>query len=106
MKIAYAADSQANHYQIHTISKTTGQGEPPEPCTGTLPQEYEKMYEWDQQGSRANLGDCRKTNRRQNKITDVAQFNEGYKFKMDLTTNGANSAIGRLYFGAIFPLIL
>ncbi|MDW0119665.1 MAG: hypothetical protein QOK64_03990 [Nitrososphaeraceae archaeon] len=52
------------------------------------------------------MGDCRKTNRRQNKITDVAQFNEGYKFKMDLTTNGANSAIGRLYFGAIFPLIL
>ena len=23
-------------------------GEPPEPCTGTLPQEYEKMYDWDQ----------------------------------------------------------
>jgi hypothetical protein len=25
-EIAYVADSQANHYQIHTISKTTGQG--------------------------------------------------------------------------------
>ena len=37
---------------------------------------------------RANLRDCRKTNRRQNKITSVAQLNEGYKFKMNLTTNG------------------
>ncbi|MGI8833558.1 MAG: hypothetical protein ACR2IS_13110 [Nitrososphaeraceae archaeon] len=48
------------------------------------------------------MGDCRKTNRGQNKITSVAQLNEGYKFKMDLTTNGANSSIGLLSW-SYFP---
>jgi hypothetical protein len=71
-----------------------------------LPQEYEKCMSGINRVLQLTWEIAEKPTEDKTRLQAFAQLNEGYKFKMDLTTNGVNSAIGRLYFGAIFPLIL
>jgi hypothetical protein len=70
-----------------------------------LPQEYEKCMSGINRVLQLTWEIAEKPTEDKTRLQTLLNLTKVTSSK-DLTTNGANSTIGRLYIGAIFPLIL